>query len=852
MREGRLRLDPRGYSHHDMRPLGRGADMAHERPNLFGRAHNLPAQVSSFVGRETALAELRRLLISARLVTLTGTGGIGKTRLGLALADLVLPDYPDGVWLVDLAPVNDPGLVTPTVASVFGLRLSGTAPRDELSEILRQVQILLVLDNCERLVEACAELADALLRACPELQIVATSREALNVPGEVVWPVAGLAVPDADAALFGHSLTTEAVRLFEQRAQSVAPAFKLTDVNTPAVADICRQLDGIPLAIELAAARSKVLAPQQLADRLGDRFQLLIDGARTVSARHQTLRATIDWSYNLLPESERSLFERLSLFTGGCTLEAVQAVCADGPEVHDSIVHVLERLVDRSLLVAHQTQDGWMRYQLLETLRQYGLEQLNAHGMFAATSARHAEFFAELADAAELVFVSPRQPEADKILADEYDNLRTALNGLIETGSLPTARRIAGAMWHFWENRRSLSEGSVWVADLLAATGTDEACARIRLLHGAGMIASWTHHAEAGERYGEESLALARELGDLTSVSCSLHQLGSIAHTRGQNTRAEALLREGAETGALAENAGAAAEQIYPHGFARYFRFRNCITMGRVGYQTANFPLGDTAYESARALAAEVDWPLSIALALRGLGLGKLRRHDLAGARSLLEQSYALYGSAERNPEASWTRMTLGCIATDQGDRAGAAEMLTESLSRAFSGGGGLGPTEANLDACAALAASSRQPVLAARLAGAAAAIRECLPTVRYQQPIIVPLSRTNWLDVAREALHDTAFTTHMAAGRALAPAAAVAEAMAFLQPGSQTTGNTLTHRELEVARLIGRGRSNREIADELVIAVPTAERHVANILGKLGLSSRTKLAAWIHEHAGQ
>jgi predicted ATPase/DNA-binding CsgD family transcriptional regulator len=735
------------------------------------------------------------------------------------------------------------------VAEGFGLRLTGPSARRELEEILKPVATLLVIDNCEPVVEACAELADALLRSCPDLQILATSREVLNVPGEIVWPVHGLAVPELDADALGLPLVTDAVRLFQQRAQAVSPTFALTPTNTKAVAEICRRLDGIPLAIELAAARSKVLGPEPLARRLGDPFHVLIGGNRTAPRRQQTLRATVDWSYDLLPEAERELFGRMSVFSGGCTLEAVLAVSAHEHIGPDEAIHVIERLVDRSLIVAQPTPDGSMRYRSLETLRQYGLEKLSTHGQLAPVRARHAVYFAGVVDAAEKVFVSPRQPEAEKILANEYENIRAALDWLIESGRLGAARRMVGGMWYYWEYRRTVSDGHAWVEQLLDSTPVQEAAARIKLLHAGGMIASWTHDLDVGEKYAEESLRLARELGDLTSVSCSLHQLGSMAHTRNANADAEALLSQGAETGSAAESAGAAAERIYPRGYARYFHFRNQITLGRVGYQTANFPLGDTAYEHARLLAAEADWPISQALALRGLALGKLRRGDLAGARSLLERSYDLFSLLEGNPEGSWTLMALGCIATDQRDLSDAATMLSEALPKAFSGAGGLRMTESNLDACAALAAASHRPVLAARLAGAAAEIHDRLPAVGYQQPIILPLRRERWLHSARAALGETAWAAHMAAGRAIPPAAAVAEALNFLQPTHQTEVNPLTQRELEVARLIARGHSNRQVADDLVIAVSTAERHVANILAKLDLASRTQLAAWVHEH---
>src|SRR5713226_3988636 len=364
--------------------------------------NNLPRQLTSFVGREKEKAEIRRLLSTARLVTLTGTGGAGKTRLALQVAAELLEQYPDGVWLVELAPLSDPYLVPQAVTSALGLpEQFGRAFTETLVDHLRLKVLLVILDNCEHLVVACGELVTALLRACTNLRILATSREGLGIEGETLYPVPSLAVPDPQRLPPTEELTRyEAISLFAQRAVAVSPSFKITPQNAPAVAQVCYRLDGIPLAIELAAARVKVLAVDQIVTRLDDRFRLLTGGSRTALPRHQTLMAALDWSYTLLSEKEGTLFRRFSVLAGGCTLEAAEVVCADRGIEHDEVLDLLARLVDKSLLVAdlHQVD---ARYRMLETIRQFGQEKLLTSGEGATVRTRHRNYFLMLAERAE-------------------------------------------------------------------------------------------------------------------------------------------------------------------------------------------------------------------------------------------------------------------------------------------------------------------------------------------------------------------------------------------------------------------------------------------------------------------
>ncbi|HZT40750.1 MAG TPA: adenylate/guanylate cyclase domain-containing protein, partial [Chthonomonadaceae bacterium] len=388
--------------------------------------NNLPLHITSFIGREQEMAEVKNLLAGTRLLTLVGLGGAGKTRLALAIGAEVLEEYPDGVWLVELAPLSEPGLVPPAVASTLNLQEEpGRALLQTLTTALKCRRMLLVLDNCEHLLSACATFADTLLRACPQVKILATSREVLGIAGETVYRVPPLALPDPDRLPSIELLMQfEAVRLFLDRATAVSTAFSITSENASAVARLCCQLDGLPLAIELAAARVRAMPVEQVASRLDDRFRLLTGGSRTALPRQQTLRALIDWSYDLLDESEKCLLRRLSVFTGGWTLEAAEAVCgADGEDVLD----LLTSLVDKSLVV-YEEQGDQGRYRMLETVRQYGRERLADTDPEAASVGQlHAEYYLSLAEQAAAQLLGPEQQRWLARLEREQDNLRAVL-----------------------------------------------------------------------------------------------------------------------------------------------------------------------------------------------------------------------------------------------------------------------------------------------------------------------------------------------------------------------------------------------------------------------------------------
>jgi predicted ATPase/class 3 adenylate cyclase len=514
--------------------------------------HNLPIQLTSFVGRERELAAVQQLLLGERLVTLTGAGGVGKTRLALRLAADRLDSIADGVWLVDLAPLADANLVPQAVAAALGVREQPERPLVQtLADALRDRHLLLLLDNCEHLVAACAALADSLLRACPWLRVLATSREPLGITGEAIWRVPPLASPEPDRLPSLESLVQyEAVRLLLDRAELAAPSFAITEQNAAAVAQVCQQLDGLPLALELAAARVKVLSMEQLAARLSDRFRLLTGGSRSALPRQQTLRALVDWSYDLLTEPEQVLFRRLAVFAGGCTLEAAEAVCAgDGVQPGEVLEH-LARLVDKSLVIAEPSPGSQVRYRLPETIRQYSAEKLGEAGEGATLRGRHRDWCLALA---ERTGPGVLDPQRLAWLEREYDNLRAALRSSIDSGQAEPGLRLAAGLCDFWYARGYSSEGCAWLAELLALPATTTAAmACARALEWAGRLAylqgdeldrqriakSLVALGHGALRRGDalrarllfnESLGLARDAGDHLAIALCLEGLASVA-----------------------------------------------------------------------------------------------------------------------------------------------------------------------------------------------------------------------------------------------------------------------------------------------------------------------------------
>jgi predicted ATPase/DNA-binding CsgD family transcriptional regulator len=830
------------------RPAGRAAPSGPGRRDRRLRRHpgaprhNLPVELTSFVGRERAIVELRELLAAHRLVTLTGSGGCGKTRLALRVASDVAASYRDGVWLVALAPLADGALLPQAVLRALGAtELDGQAPAAALPAFLRGRDLLLVLDNCEHIVGACAHLAEALLRACPRLRLLATGRELLGVPGEVAWRVPSLGVPTDDAAPPAALVEHEAVRLFVDRAREARPGFALDAGTAPAVARICRRLDGIPLAVELAAARARMLPVAEIAARLDEafgprsgRFRLLTDGGRTAPRRHQTLRALVDWSHDLLTEPERALLRRLSVFAGGWTLEAAEAVCADAPTpLAEDVLGTLTALVDKSLVLATE-EGGRARYGLLETIRAYAAERLGASGEDAAVRGRHAAWCLDLARRAAAALDGPDRPTRLARLEREHDNLRAALRWSSANGDPADHLGLLAALARFWFVHGHLAEGRRWVDGAIAA-GVAEPAVRAALLHGAGLLARAQGAYDDAERFLGEALSLAEERDDRAATAALLHDLGRVAFRRGHYPRSAALLERGL---ALDRAGGQPLRQTETlRALSELARLR--------GDPARAVRLAEAALEAARAMDA--GWLVGAVLGVLGAAL--LRRDDLARAEEVLMEARACLPGAGDPRGALEATFQLTVLALRRGDAARAEALLRESLAQARAIGSDRDAVQ-QLEAAGWLSSEERRPERAARLLGAGDALRR---TIRLAVPPVERPERERVLAAVRANLAPAAFAAAWRAGAAMSRDEALADALADgaddLRTCDPPAAGPLTPREREVAALVARGFSNRRVAEALVIAPGTAQRHVANILAKLDVSSRARIAAWAVEH---
>ncbi len=507
-------------------------DLVSEFPalkSLDSFPNNLPRHLSTFVGRQAELDKLSQLLDSQVLVTLAGSGGTGKSRLALQGAAENLARFPNGVWLVELASVPDGGLVGQSVASALGVRESSGLSLDRaLSEHLRNKSALLVLDNCEHLVEDCARFAEFALRDAPKLKILATSREPLGVPGEAVFRVPSLPLPGKVHSA-EEALESDSVRLLVERARLLIADFKLTDANAVYAANICKRLDGIPFAIELAASRMRVLSLQQIADRLNDQFSLLTSGSRTALPRQQTLRAMMDWSHNLLEDPDKTLLRRLAVFSGGWTLEAAEDVCSDGALGSMEILDSLERLVDKSLIVRADLDES-SRYRMLETVKQYAAEKIVEAGEDLGTRERHAAYFARICQEIEPQLTGPDQIRWLDTLDREHDNIRASLKFARDHPEhIETGLAIVGAIGRFWTVRGFLTEGRSWIDGLLQTAGDQASESVATACRTAGQLAYWQGDSKNGRRYGEMSLKVCQAMGDRKGETISLFRIGFAA-----------------------------------------------------------------------------------------------------------------------------------------------------------------------------------------------------------------------------------------------------------------------------------------------------------------------------------
>jgi predicted ATPase/two-component SAPR family response regulator len=631
----------------------------------------LPLELTSFVGREQELAEVELLLDTTRLLTISGPGGCGKTRLALSMAANVAPGFSGGVYFVGLASIADPALVPGAVARTLGVR---EAPNFSVLEALEKRlevdETLLLMDNCEHLVEACAGLADALLRSCPYLKILTTSREILGVSGEVVWAAPPLSVlDDRDAPSPEALLRHDAARLFVERARSVFPAFALTEEDAPALARLCRRLDGMPLAIELAAARTRVLSVEQIAERLDDDFRLLAGGGRTAPPRQQTMRATIDWSHDLLSEKEKVLFRRLSVFAGGFSLEAAEEVCAGKGLERDEVMDLLTHLVDKSLALVVE-QSGEARYRLLETVRQYGRENLEEAGEAYEVRRRQAAWSLALVERAEPHLKGRRQVEWLERLEREHDNLRAAIRWLLEEDQIETVARFSGALWFFWHVRGYQSEGDCYAREALEKgnvlpVGTRAKTVRARAVMSYGLVSP-----ERTTRLFEESAALFRQAGDKSGLAQSLAGVGVGALMQGDMERSRALLEESLQLyRELGDKVGIGS--VLAHLAMVFLRNGDCAQAARY-------------FEEALSLSRETGHRHSGYLSLRNLAL--MTRGNHLRAAELYAEALGLAVELGDKADIAYCLEGLAGVATSRGDleRAtslfGASEALLETV----------------------------------------------------------------------------------------------------------------------------------------------------------------------------
>jgi predicted ATPase/DNA-binding CsgD family transcriptional regulator/DNA-binding XRE family transcriptional regulator len=797
--------------------------------------YRVPLSLTSFIGRADELAEIHRLLGVTRLLTLCGPGGIGKTRLALQAVQVENGTGAPPVAFVDLSPLTHASLVAQTIAASLGIReLAGQPTIEALIDALRTQRALLVLDNCEHLLAACAATAEALLRGCPHLRLLATSREVLGIGAELVWPVPPLSLPGPGSCTDPEQLLLqcESVRLFVDRARSARVTFALNSDNGPAVVRICRQLDGIPLAIELAAARTKALSAEQIADRLSDRFALLTTGPRGAPPRHQTLGSAIAWSYDLLNPAERRLFDRVSVFAGGWTLDAIEALSGvDGPGVQcTDVLDHLTRLIETSM-VSVEEQDGAARYFELETLRAYGAERLAASGQAETIRARHATFYLALVEAAATRADGPEHNRWTRLLETEHDNLRAALSWL--TAHDPArGLRLAGAMARFWYLRGLVTEGCRWLEDLLAASPERTPAWTHAALSLARLLELRRDEPRARE-FAEMSLTSLRSAGDLGGAASATRLLGMRALEAGDFTQARMLCDQSLTMARQAADRRAIAEVLG--------------NLGLLDIHEGDLPRAKRRFEETLSLGHAIGYRHADVNSVPRLGVIARLEGDYPRARSLIEEGLRLAEAFGHRPATCSYLVSLANLARCEGGFIQARCLLVASLELAQRD---VGVPLLLLNALAglgALAVAQRAYRKGVRLLAACAAAGAPhgtlqVPELRYDVE--------SALAAAREALDPSAYSAAWAEGQSWSSEEAINRSLATSEPASgpampAADAIALTPRQCEVAVLVARGRTNRQIGEALVITEGTARVHVEHILAKLDLHSRAQLAGW-------
>ncbi|RVW02764.1 ATP-binding protein [Rhodococcus xishaensis] len=771
---------------------------------------NLPAPLTTFVGRRREVSAAKRLLAESRLVTLTGIGGVGKTRLALQAAGEVQRNFRDGAWLVELSALHDPDLVPNAVATSFRLHdLAARSPTDLLVDFLGDADLLVLLDNCEHLVGAASEMVDLLLRKCPGLRVLATSRESLDVGGEAVLRVPPLPVPDPDSPPTLRAMPSyESATLFVERAEAAVPGFAVTEGNRAAIARICHRLDGLPLAIELAAARVRVLSPEQILERLTDRYRLLTAGSRVAPSRLQTLRLSVDWSYELCTPDERRLWSWLSVFAGEFELDAVEGVCVQA-ESGDTL-GLVGSLVDKSILIAERS-GSVVRYRMLEMLREYGQEKLEEAGERAQCQRRHLNWYHALITNSEADWVGPRQVEIIARLTRETANLREVLDFCATgSGEAATGVQMAKALFPFWFCKGMLDEGRRWFARVFDASDEVPDPIRVAALCDASLLAGMQEDFAAASGLIARAQPLARVLDDPYVDALVLHAAGRQALYQGECVRAVELLE-----GAL----GPFRAHPDPQRLVC-----TLVSLGLAAGMGGDTDLGTAYHEEVLSITRSNGESKYQAQAIYILGLALWRRGERERGAGLFAEALS----------------------------------LTRPVADHFAG-------EGCLEGMAWAAADAQQGERSAILAGAAEGMRRAMGVPLVAIPTMLEYHE-ECRSQCRRILGDRAFEAAFSRGAALGFAEAVEFALAR-QDGTEPTRaqsdvptasmrvaiptaptSVLTPRQREVAELVARGLTDREIAETLMIALRTAEGHVERVLTKLGFGSRTQIAAWVTE----
>ena len=822
--------------------------------------HNLPAPRSSFIGREREMEEVKRELEMSRLLTLTGTGGSGKTRLALEVARDLMEAYSDGVWFVELAPLSEEALVPKAVAEALEVPERPDEPLAEtLKEVLEDKELLLVVDNCEHLLEATARLVDVLLDSCPRLRVLATSREGLGVEGELRWPVPPLNAPDPRYSFMVEELErSESARLFLARARNRAPSFAFTPGSAQAVAEVCSKLEGIPLAIELAAARVGTLSLEQISKRLEGSLELLTGGGRTAAPRQRTIRGTLDWSHELLCERERKVFRRLSVFAGGFSLEASEVVVSDESIGQSEVLELLSGLVEKSLVIAElAAESGGVRYRLLDTIRQYALEKLEQSGEIEDVKRAHAEYFLALAEEAEPELIGPREAEWFERLVEELDNFRAALSWASVHGEAELSLRLAGVLGSFWFWEGHSSEGRGWLEGALNQEGPTSVLARAKALGAASLLASQLSDYARARGAAEEGLRLSKEAGTEDShrpffvwnspPTFFLNRLANVSMEEGDHERARAL---GEESLALSRQSNEVQGIVW-----------SLLTLAIAATLRADYEQAERSYAEGMSLVRELDSAYARFLYLQNWGWTTLLQGDPARATALIEEAVDLARERRRGFMGLLSRPldNLGWAALLGGELGRAKAQFAENLMLSKERGN-KGTLLLSLEGLACVAGAEGEGLRAARLFGAAEALMEKIDyrLVPQERAVLEPYRAS-----VRSRLGEAAWEEAVAEGGALGLDQAIGYALSKGKPSKRLPPTRsqpevsstpehpggLTSREVEVLGLVAEGLTNAQVAQRLFLSPRTVQRHLNSIYHKLGASSRAVATRFAIEH---